>query len=834
MIRPAFILTLFLIAGLFLGTFIEIPIFILLSLSLIIIVNNIYSHVKAKKQRIVPPSGITLFLCITLIGIFIQNRINLENTEGNKTAIYLENFKTLEVRGIIERIENLNEEKTVLILTDLFTDRLSQIKGNDKTSEQQDIVTNTDNFSSFRIFGKMKLTLRKDAAIEFISQNITVGDLIIVRGSVMRPFQIRNPNSMDYRNNLYNRKIYYQMNISNGSYIEVKQAPNKPIHYKFLSLIFAYREYTKIIFYNNLIKRSCDTANAIFSGNTNFFDRKQYENYKRSGLLHIFAVSGLHTTMIAFVLYFIFQLFNFSKGTRTILTVISLLIYVTLTGFSPSAIRAFIMVSSLLIANLLKRPVGLIESLSFACLVTLLVNPRSLWSPSFQLSYISVFFIIINTPLILHAFKIKTDTEVYFKKRLIFFINNILVSTFLTSLIVNISLYPILTEYFHQISIIAPLTNIIAIPLGFVILAFSLLGVTFGGVITGLQPFFFIPVEIASKLLDGLASVGGELRFAAVNCQPLPFWAIAVFYTIILTSRHFITSKSLETLYIQRWRSIIHYLGAIAFILFLKILILSSSNLYAVFLDVGQGDSTYVNLPSGENIIVDTGRGGSYDIGENIVMPFLWSVGIDNIDALFLTHPDSDHIGGAKVIIKNFGITRLIVTEQFKDDEAGIEILKIAEQNKIPIIFAKKGMCFFLGETKMQILNPDETIKDLSDNDNSIVIRLSYKDIDILFMGDSEKTSEKNIMNSNYEVESEILKVAHHGSVNATSTEFLAAAKPKIAIISVGKKNPYNHPSPKVIENLEKSNIQIFRTDDNGSIQVKTNGKTYSVIPYTE
>ncbi len=245
------------------------------------------------------------------------------------------------------------------------------------------------------------------------------------------------------------------------------------------------------------------------------------------------------------------------------------------------------------------------------------------------------------------------------------------------------------------------------------------------------------------------------------------------------------------------------------------------------FLDVGEGDACLIQTPTGRNILID---GGSYQAGKDSLLPLLRQKGITNIHTLVATHPDSDHIGGLLVVLdSNIRIGEVL--------DCGIPHTTSAYRNFLNKIEQRRTTKYsqpradqtlnWGDEIKVQVLNPAHLFPD--SNNSSIVIKLTYGRISFLFTGDVEEEAEKEMVSrSGTRLKSTILKVAHHGSRNSSSYDFLQSVRPKIAIISVGK-NPHGHPTKEVLDRLTRLGVKVYRTDLKGNITITTNGEDYQV-----
>ncbi len=243
------------------------------------------------------------------------------------------------------------------------------------------------------------------------------------------------------------------------------------------------------------------------------------------------------------------------------------------------------------------------------------------------------------------------------------------------------------------------------------------------------------------------------------------------------------------------------------------------------FLNVGQGDSTLLKLPSGEIILVDA---GDLSAGAT-VSSYLKGLGINRIDHLIFTHPHDDHIGGIFDIIQGFEITKIYDNgfSNLNSDFYG-EYIHLARKDLSKYNILQTGESLSFGDVKLKVLNP-QLPPTGNHNTDSIVLRVHYGNIKILLAGDMGTKGERVLLKSLPDLSSNILRVAHHGDRNSTSYEFLNTVQPEIAIISVGKGNKYAKPHQEVLKRLSKIGSKVYRTDINGSIILKTDGKIYSI-----
>jgi competence protein ComEC len=250
-----------------------------------------------------------------------------------------------------------------------------------------------------------------------------------------------------------------------------------------------------------------------------------------------------------------------------------------------------------------------------------------------------------------------------------------------------------------------------------------------------------------------------------------------------------------------------------------------ADNLTTHFLDVGQGDSILIQF-SGKNILVD---GGEVSMGPR-VSAYLKDHGVSSLDLVVASHPHSDHIGGLIAVLKSFPVRQVLDSGQVHSSQTYEEYLTLIDQKNIPFKVAERGQKINLDpRLKIEVLNPPKAQFKDDLNDNSVILRVTYGGVSFLLPGDAEKEAENSMISSNHNLDSDILKVAHHGSSSSSTSAFLQAVSPDVAVIEVGKGNDYGHPSSTTLKTLKNVGSAVYRTDLNGNIVVTTDGTSYSV-----
>ena len=255
-------------------------------------------------------------------------------------------------------------------------------------------------------------------------------------------------------------------------------------------------------------------------------------------------------------------------------------------------------------------------------------------------------------------------------------------------------------------------------------------------------------------------------------------------------------------------------------------------NLKIYFVDVGQGDCTFIVTPKNKTILIDGGgsTGSDFDVGESTLIPYILDRGYKKIDLMFISHFDQDHVGGLLTVLKELKVNRVCISKQEENSENCQKFLKIIKEKDIPVTIVKLGDKIKIENSLyFDILWPQEDqITENRINNNAIVMKLNYNGFSCLFTGDIEKIAEDKMVSlykDKFVLESDILKVAHHGSKTSTTDEFIKLVNPKVCLIGVGKNNLFKHPSDVVVERLENINANVYRTDLNGEITITVNNK---------
>lgn len=567
---------------------------------------------------------------------------------------------------------------------------------------------------------------------------------------------------------------------------------------------------------------------SIITGKRSGLGEDIRESFSRTGLAHILSISGTHFGLLSTFIFFLIKssisflphpllrrltIYLTPSQFAAILSLPFLILYLLISGASIPAIRSFIMINIFLFGLLMSRRGYWLNSLLFAAFLLLLWDPSSFNDISFQLSFIAVLFLG-------YSLKETDRTESQDTERgqegLLKVIPGRFKKAFLMSLSVSFGTAPLIDYYFHYLSIIAPLVNILLTPLiCLIILPFALLS-SFLFVLIGYFPFERLLISLTDLTINIVKSLS-SLTFSALPAGELPVGLVILFYTtmiaFILITSHPASPRKPNILGKKEFLSILCVAALIP--VFLPGML--QRDLSITFLDVGQGDSTVIEAPNGRTFIVDTGKTGRE------VESYLRFRGRDSIDAIILTHADNDHSGGLQRLIKRFRVREIW--------DNGLLLYPVSL--KTPVRRLEKGDLIESEGLEMLVLHPYNgfySSREKGGNEYSLVVKIKGKrGASILLAADIEEEAEEDLLHLNGWLRSKVIKISHHGSRHSSSEAFLDAVSPEIAIISVGRENPFGHPHDEVIGRLSEKGVRLYRTDMYGAIKLTEREKGFNV-----
>ena len=671
------------------------------------------------------------------------------------------------------------------------------------------------------------------------------GDRIEVEGVLRQPNEQRNPGGFDYRFYLARRGVFGILYPPWGEEIvPTDRSGFLPLRWT-EKLRRRVEDVIDTAYRENRIH--AQVLKGMLLGLRSELSPDILDAFRNSGSIHILAVSGLHVGLIATVCFFGFSLLRLPRKATDLLTIAAVILYACLVGFRPSVFRASLMAVIYLISRIIERDRDLFNLLAFAALVLLLINPAQLWDIGFQLSFAAVASIVYLAPkwenFIGRLFGlVRTDSSVDPDRvmrprslwgRAAWW----MVMGFGVTLSAQAGTTLIGAWHFHRFYPIGLVAGLFTVGLAALLVNITLVSVLLGLIWVPLAIPFAYANHLILWVFLGLIEFFGQSW--TVLKTPTPSFGVIVVYIAgcfavvhwvwVWMHRRQALVIGLTVLAIWVWDAAWHDRGRL---------------LDVTFLDVGQGDAAFVRFPDGKTMLVDGGlnstrietteagivRRVGYDHGERTLDPFLCHEGVFGIDLLVLSHPDNDHGGGFAHILRTFDVERVLGVPHQELSKSTHRILhEIVHAKDIPHELGYAGPVDFPSKVRLELLHPfDAATTDLHDkdaNNDSLVLKLTYGDVRILFTGDIGRQVELELVESGKDLRAHIVKVPHHGSKTSSSAEFLDAVRPQYAVFSLGQRNRYRFPSQVVVDRYLERGCRILRTDRLGAIRLRTDGR---------
>jgi competence protein ComEC len=705
---------------------------------------------------------------------------------------------------------------------------------------------------------------------------VRYGERLHLIGRIRSPRNFRNPGAMDYEGYLHAAGI---TGLASAKITNVRREPGM----EGTRMGFLRAQWRASLVDHMLARQSSDAGGtslteddvgllaAMLIGEQSLIRRDTKVDFQRTGAFHILVVSGMNVGILAFVVFAIAKRLRAGDNAATVLTILLSLLYAYLTDLGTPIVRAAIMLSLYLGARLLYRDRYSLNSIGTAALLILVFAPQALFDASFQLTFLSVVALGgITQPLIDRTTRpvrdalaginvlgydaalaprqaqLRLDVRLLSERiaRITGFAKERWASivaaavrgalTFMDLILVTgllqLALALPMVYYFHRIALLGLPTNIVVIPLTALLMPLGIAATLtsyFSAALAGVLSA--VTAAVLHSITTVVAQLGGlrfaDIRVAAPSLFPSLFAAAAFALAVLVMRRSqgiVIASLALLTL--------------AAGLLVLPIPAPDHSTAAEVtIIDVGQGDSVLAVSPDGKTLLVDGGgppgwvRSDSFDIGEDVVSPYLWSRGINRLDAVALSHAHSDHMAGLRSVIANFRPRELWIGRP-SDTEGYKRLVETASSFGTRVIERSAGEQLEFGAIKIRVLAPvrNGTPK----HNESLVLELTYGNNRALLTGDAEKESEREFAASART--SDVLKIAHHGSATSTTPELLQAVQPRFAAISVGEQNLYGHPKPEILRRLTAAHVRTLRTDWSGALTFYFDGKQVTTKTFTQ
>ncbi|MFB6272589.1 MAG: DNA internalization-related competence protein ComEC/Rec2 [Salinibacter sp.] len=673
--------------------------------------------------------------------------------------------------------------------------------------------------------GRTRVTLRPSPWEEDLGPFPTVrqGDVLRLRGALQTPPGLRNPGGFDYAAYLARRGVCCTMYVGTPDRVTVIGNRRGVVGASLVAVRVHIRRQ---------IERFVPSAGgravlqALLLGDRSRVTDAQRDRFAKTGLMHLLAVSGLHVFLVGMVLYALLRpllmrlrlQWRTVEGTRAVFTIVVLGFYMLLTGGRPSVVRAVIMATLFIGGIFFQRSAHSLNTLGVAALVLLAMRPPALFDVGFQLSMAAVAGIVTLNPRFLGMVpEWCRESKV----------SEWVVSSTTVSAAAILGTAPVLLYHFGWVSAAGVLLNIVGIPCTGLALTAAILMATLGALGTMVGAAFGSAADLFVQGLLLTSRYGAEWFAWAGIRMPVPDpWLLGALLASLVALAQWPRPR-------HRWRWIV---GAF----FLATVSVwdgavgrsAGPTLDVVSFDVGQGGATLIRTPEERHVLVDTGpRSPEGSAAQFAILPYLERWGIRRLHTVVITHPDEDHLGGLPTLLREVPIGRVVRSGRTADTELYEEVQRLIQRKSVPQRIVRRGDTLALGSSvRAQVLSPPPRRDIESRNNASVVLHLSYGEVDALFPGDVEFPAEQNLVRAyGSQLESRIVKVPHHGSSTSSSPSFVQRVSDgddtSYAVVSVGREEQYGMPDSQVIARWKSHGMKVRSTAQAGAVWLSTDGQ---------
>jgi competence protein ComEC len=738
--------------------------------------------------------------------------------------------------------------------------------------------------------GVVSLLLPLKSQHEYFDLQLRYGARIRVAATLNRADKYRNPGVSPLSEYL-DRKGYDATGVVKSAAVITRLDDERGLSVYVLGVLYSWREHIQREIDTKFRPETAGVLDAALLGNRYNLSRETSESFREGGTFHVLVISGLHISFIGGVVYLALRRLT-RRRTRQhagggllqfAVPVTVVWAYSLAVGAESSVVRAALMFTFAGLALVIFRESSSLNALGAAALILLIQSPKNLFDPSFQLTFVSVLAIVsVAWPLLQTCAAIgswypsrdtpsppvcsrglrwfcedlfwserKWQREIarspyryrLFKSRLAATLERYRVQSCLRYIFgaivvsgaVQLLLLPLMIVYFHRLSPASLLLNIVVSILLAILTAVALLALIIAPLSSTLAAPLFHLADTINWLMIHSVDPFASLNLASIRLPEYSGWG-ALSYPLYYVPLLALIFKN------KRW----FVPAALTQILFVVFLILhpysarfTPGQLRVDFLDVGQGDAALITMPDGSTLLVDAGGAIDFSrsktdrrsIGEAVVSEYLWWRGLDTVDYVLATHADADHIDGLNDVLRNFHVQSALVARTPAPDPEWDKFSHTLVATRTDVTRIQAGDLINFGNVTIEVLWPPAASNPNapSRNNDSIVLHIRYGNRSLLLTGDIEKNAEQALLSTSFNLQSDVIKVPHHGSRSSSTEPFVVATKPDFAIISVGQDSMFGHPHREVVERWQANGAQVLTTGHCGTITVTTDGTDFRV-----
>ncbi len=646
------------------------------------------------------------------------------------------------------------------------------------------------------------------------------GSVLKITGQLQEIPTARNPGELDYRAYLARRGIFYRLVTDTQQVAVAGQVTGNPL----LFMADLVRQRVEEAANRYMHPKGAAVLLGVMLGERERLDAAQVDLFHTLGVAHLFAVSGLHVGLVALFVAGLCRMMGVSRRGTVVAGLAGLLFYAALAGFTPSVVRAALMTGLGFIAYALGRERDYPTALLLAALLILLWRPESWVEAGFQLSFAGAWGMVYLFPLAR-----ATGSRMGWADWLA------------VSVAAQTATLPLVAYHFNILTLLAVPANVVAVPVIGVVVSLGMAAMVAATVWIPLAAPLLVAVNLLADGVTFFLSLLNTIPGAAWRVPtPSPVLVIAYFLVLIVIREMVVFRDHPRVRYLaMRWAGLLA-VSALAVVLGITAWIMRPAPMVITMLDVGQGSAIHLRTPAGADLLLDGGgsrrTGSTFDIGEDILVPYLIRRGAARVEVVASSHPDTDHLQGLEAVIKRLPVQLVITPGAGLFGDGYLSWLSLVQDRKVPAVEVGPGSRVAVDPwVEVSILGPLPGLK--GDNNNSLVVKAVYRNFSILFTGDIEQEAMAALVASGQDLQSTLMVLPHHGSRTGLYEPFLAAVNPQAVIVQAGANNPYGHPAPEVLEFWQRRGVPVYRTDLHGAVTVRTDGHRWwvnTVIPVAQ